>query len=67
MQTVKDLEKDQILAALKENKGIQSRAARALGLTARQLGYKMKKYGISPVYGVGAGPEPSGPSLETQL
>ena len=47
VDTVHGLEKDRILAALKEFHGVQSKAARVLGLSARQLGYKMKKYGVT--------------------
>jgi len=43
---VENIEKERILNALKENNYIQSRAARALGITPRQLGYRIKKYGI---------------------
>ncbi len=43
---MKQLEKDAIIQALIENRGIQTKAARQLGMTARQIGYKMKKYGI---------------------
>ncbi len=45
-ETVRGLEKDRILRTLRENNGIQTLAARAMGLTVRQLGYKLKKYGI---------------------
>ncbi len=43
---VKSLERERIIKALKENNYIQTRAARALGITPRQLGYRIKKYGI---------------------
>jgi len=45
-ETVRGLEKDRILRTLSDCSGIQTRAAQALGLTVRQLGYKLKKYGI---------------------
>jgi Nif-specific regulatory protein len=45
-ETVRGLEKDRILKTLRDNDGVQTLAARALGLTVRQLGYKLKKYGI---------------------
>jgi Nif-specific regulatory protein len=44
--TVRGMEKDRILRTLRECEGIQTKAAKALGLTVRQLGYKLKKYGI---------------------
>jgi DNA-binding NtrC family response regulator len=44
---VKKLEVTEIKKALKENDGVKSRAARALGITERMLGYKMKTYGLS--------------------
>jgi Nif-specific regulatory protein len=46
-ETVRGLEREQILRTLRENGGVQTKAAKALGLTVRQLGYKLKKYGIS--------------------
>lgn len=50
MDTLKDkvteLEKEQILQALKENRWIRAKAARELGITERMIGYKIRKYGI---------------------
>lgn len=45
--TIEDIEKSKIVDALKRTGGIQAKAARILGLTARQIGYKMKKYNIT--------------------
>ena len=45
-ETVRGIEKDRILRTLSDCQGIQTRAAQALGLTVRQLVYKLKKYGI---------------------
>lgn len=45
-KTVEEIEKDKILEALKRCGFVQARAARQLGITPRQIGYKMKKYGI---------------------
>jgi len=45
-EKVKHLEIIEIKRALKENKGVQSQAARALGITERMLGYKIKNYNI---------------------
>lgn len=44
---VQKLEIMEIKKALRENNGIKSRAARALGITERMLGYKIKTYKIS--------------------
>jgi Nif-specific regulatory protein len=41
-----ELEKESIIQALIDSHGIQSKAARLLGMTARQIGYKIKQYGI---------------------
>lgn len=43
---IKDIEKDQIMAALKKTGWIRARAAKLLGITPRQIGYKIKKYNI---------------------
>ena len=45
-QAVVNLEKEMIYEALKQTKGHQGLAARKLGITERQLGYKMAKYNI---------------------
>jgi Nif-specific regulatory protein len=46
--TVQELEKARIVDTLRRCHGIQSHAAKALGLTVRQLGYKVMKYRIEP-------------------
>ncbi|HTN42386.1 MAG TPA: nif-specific transcriptional activator NifA [Nitrospiria bacterium] len=46
--TVEDLERQQMLDALKKCGWVQSRAAKILGITPRQIGYKIKKYRIEP-------------------
>ncbi|GAB4486102.1 MAG: hypothetical protein OHK006_13390 [Thermodesulfovibrionales bacterium] len=43
---VEDLEREEILNALRECNGIMARAARRLGITERMIGYKARKYGI---------------------
>ncbi len=43
-----ELERREVEAALKRNGWVQARAARALGLTQRQIGYRIKKYGLRP-------------------
>ncbi len=47
--TIADIEKANILDALNRTGWVQAKAARILGITARQIGYKMKRYGISGV------------------
>ena len=44
---VQKLEMMEIMRALQENNGVKSRAARALGITERMLGYKIKIYNLS--------------------
>jgi len=44
---LRDIERRQIEAALERHDWNQSRAARELGLTLRQIGYRIKKYGLS--------------------
>ncbi|MEJ2154431.1 MAG: sigma 54-interacting transcriptional regulator [Desulfobacteraceae bacterium] len=43
---VERLERMHIVQALKQNKGVQQRASKVLGITPRQLGYRIKKYNI---------------------
>jgi len=43
---VEALERRRIVSALRSHAHVQARAARELGITARQLGYKMRKYDI---------------------
>ncbi|MBE9520341.1 MAG: AAA family ATPase, partial [Proteobacteria bacterium] len=45
-KSLKELERCEIEAALKRHGWVQARAARELGLTQRQIGYKIKKYGL---------------------
>jgi len=44
--SVEDMEKTRIIDALEASDWTQSKAARILGITPRQIGYKMKKYKI---------------------
>jgi Nif-specific regulatory protein len=44
---LQDMEKRQVIQALERNDWIQSRAAKELGITLRQMGYRIKKYGLS--------------------
>lgn len=43
---IKEIERTNILSALERTGWIQAKASRLLGITPRQIGYKMKKYGI---------------------
>lgn len=43
---IQEIEKEAIVQALIENRGIQTKAAKQLGMSARQIGYKIKKYNI---------------------
>jgi Nif-specific regulatory protein len=46
IEKVQEIEKEEIINALKDCKWIMSRAARKLGITERMIGYKVKKYKI---------------------
>jgi Nif-specific regulatory protein len=46
MVSLKDMEKREVLSALERHRWVQSRAARELGITLRQMGYRIKKYGL---------------------
>jgi Nif-specific regulatory protein len=43
---IQEIERTNILSALEKTGGIQAKAARLLGITPRQIGYKIKKYGL---------------------
>ncbi len=43
---LQDIEKEEIINALRECGWVMARAARKLGITERMIGYKIKKYGI---------------------
>ncbi len=45
--SVQDLERQQIVKAMEDAKGVQAKAAKMLGITPRQLGYRLKKYGLA--------------------
>jgi len=45
-KSLSELEKEALLNALRNSKGVQIEAARSLGITLRQLRYRMQKYGI---------------------
>lgn len=46
-KSLQDIEKDEVEAALRRHGWVQVRAAKELGLTQRQIGYRIKKYGLS--------------------
>jgi len=43
---LRELERQQVIRALAQAHGVQARAAALLGITPRQLGYRIRKYGI---------------------
>ena len=43
---IKDIEREEIINALRECDWVMARAARKLGISERMIGYKIKKYGI---------------------
>jgi Nif-specific regulatory protein len=47
-RTIADLERERLIEALRRCGGVQTRAADLLGITPRQLGYKVRKYRIDP-------------------
>lgn len=47
MSEIEDLEKKRIIDALEKNGFVLKRTAKFLGITERQLGYRLKKFGIS--------------------
>jgi Nif-specific regulatory protein len=46
-KSLEDIERTEIEAALRRNGWVQVRAAREFGLTERQMGYRIKKYGLN--------------------
>jgi len=49
MSRLDQLERETILTALERNAWLQSRTAKALGLTPRQMGYRVKKFGLGKI------------------
>ncbi|MEN8142509.1 MAG: sigma 54-interacting transcriptional regulator, partial [Thermodesulfobacteriota bacterium] len=45
---LEDLERQEVEAALKRHGWVRARAARQLGITQRQIGYRIKKYDLQP-------------------
>jgi len=44
-----EMEKQEVLDALKRNNWIQSHAAKELGITLRQMGYRVKKFDLEEI------------------
>ncbi|HBD08576.1 MAG TPA: sigma-54-dependent Fis family transcriptional regulator, partial [Syntrophobacteraceae bacterium] len=49
LHRMQEIERREILNALERNRWVQSWAARELGFTLRQLGYRIKKFGLEAV------------------
>lgn len=45
-EKAEEIEKEEIINALKDCKWVMARAAKKLGITERMMGYKIKKYGL---------------------
>lgn len=48
-----EMEREEVVAALERSGWIQYRAAEELGLTPRQMGYRVRKYGLEPLIAEG--------------
>lgn len=46
LSRLEEMEKREVVAALERNRWVQSQTARELGLTLRQVGYRIKKFGL---------------------
>jgi Nif-specific regulatory protein len=46
VEKVEELERAEIVEALRQTGWVKARAARRLGITERMIGYKIRKYGI---------------------
>jgi len=46
LSSLRDLERQQVIRALAQVNGVQAKAATLLGITPRQLAYRLRKYGI---------------------
>ncbi len=45
--SLRTMERNEVINALRRNGGVQYKAAAELGITPRQIGYRIKKYGLS--------------------
>jgi Nif-specific regulatory protein len=48
LSRLEEMERREVMAALERHNWVQSHAARELGLTLRQIGYRIKKFGLAP-------------------
>lgn len=48
LSRLEEIERREVMAALERHNWVQSHAARELGLTLRQIGYRIKKFGLAP-------------------
>jgi Nif-specific regulatory protein len=57
---LEEMERGEVMAALQRNHWVQSHAAAELGLTLRQIGYRVKKFGLDQAIQLGrsGGPSP---------
>jgi Nif-specific regulatory protein len=46
LSKLEEIEKREVVVALERSNWVQSQAARELGLTLRQMGYRVKKFGL---------------------
>ncbi|WP_461208573.1 nif-specific transcriptional activator NifA [Desulfocurvus sp. DL9XJH121] len=46
IKSLKDTEREEVVRALRENSWIKRRAGEALGITERQIGYRIRKFGL---------------------
>ena len=46
MESIREEEKEELIAALREAKGNMAKAARALGINRQAMVYRVKKYGL---------------------
>ncbi|WP_319471344.1 sigma 54-interacting transcriptional regulator [uncultured Pseudodesulfovibrio sp.] len=51
--SLKEFEKNKVVASLKRNEWLQYKAAESLGITPRQMGYRVKKYGLEAMIAEG--------------
>jgi Nif-specific regulatory protein len=49
LDALKDIERRSVIAALERNSWVQSRAAKDLGITLRQIGYRVRKYNLEHI------------------
>ncbi|WP_285906962.1 nif-specific transcriptional activator NifA [Pseudodesulfovibrio pelocollis] len=51
--SLKEVERNEVMAALERSGWVQYKAAEALGLSARQMGYRVKRYGLESMIAEG--------------